>query len=108
MRFTAYPPRLVRWSIPSTALALIPLLLPRSLPWCRLRRMAPHIVRSLEQSVDLCQSMLDYLAETPSPEPVRFAPAELVAETSESASIPIRYLGPDEVRIYRPFYHAFC
>ena len=67
----------------------------------RVRRMAPHIVRSLEQSVDLCQSMLDYLAETPSPEPVRFAPAELVAETSESASIPIRYSGPDEVRMYR-------
>ena len=67
----------------------------------RVRRMAPHIVRSLEQSVDLCQSMLDYLAETPSPEPVRFAPAELVAETSESASIPIRYLGPDEVRMDR-------
>ena len=67
----------------------------------RVRRMAPHIVRSLEQSVDLCQSMLDYLAETPSPEPVRFAPAELVAETSESASIPIRYSGPDEVRMDR-------
>ena len=67
----------------------------------RVRRMAPHIVRSLEQSVDLCQSMLNYLAETPSPEPVRFAPAELVAETSESASIPIRYSGPDEVRMDR-------
>ena len=67
----------------------------------RVRRMAPHIVRSLEQSVDLCQSMLDYLAETPLPEPVRFAPAELVAETSESASIPIRYSGPDEVRMDR-------
>ena len=67
----------------------------------RVRRMAPHIVRSLEQSVDLCQSMLDYLAETPSPEPVRFAPAELVAETSESARIPIRYSGPDEVRMDR-------
>ena len=67
----------------------------------RVRRMAPHIVRSLEQSLDLCQSMLDYLAETPSPEPVRFAPAELVAETSESASIPIRYSGPDEVRMDR-------
>jgi signal transduction histidine kinase len=45
--------------------------------------------------------MLDYLAETPLPEPVRFAPAELVAETSESASIPIRYSGPDEVRMDR-------
>ena len=31
----------------------------------RVRRMAPHIVRSLEQSVALCQSMMDYLAETP-------------------------------------------
>ena len=67
----------------------------------RVRRMAPHIVRSLEQSVDVCQSMLDYLAETPLPEPVRFAPAELVSETSESASIVIRYTGPDEVHMDR-------
>ena len=46
----------------------------------RVRRMAPHIVRSLERSVDLCQSMLDYLAETPVPAPSRFAPAVLIGE----------------------------
>ena len=66
-----------------------------------MRHMAPHIVRSLEQSGDLCQSMLDYLAEMPLPEPVRFASAKLVAETSDSASIPIRYSGPDDGRIDR-------
>ena len=39
----------------------------------RVRRMVPHIVRSLEQSVVLCQSMMGYLAEIPVAEPVRFA-----------------------------------
>ena len=39
----------------------------------RVSRMAPHIVRSLEQSVVLCQSMMGYLAEIPVAEPVRFA-----------------------------------
>ena len=67
----------------------------------RVRRMAPHIVRSLEQSVALCQSMMDYLAETPAAEPVRFAMQELVGEIAESAGIEVRYDGPEEVRLDR-------
>ena len=67
----------------------------------RLRSMAPHIVRSLEQSVALCQSMMDYLAETPAAEPVRFAMQELVGEIAESAGIEVRYDGPEEVRLDR-------
>ncbi len=35
----------------------------------KVRRSAPHVVRSLEQAVDLCQSMLDYLVEVPPPKP---------------------------------------
>ena len=31
------------------------------------RRSAPLVLRSLEQAVDLCQSMLDYLAHAPTP-----------------------------------------
>ena len=61
----------------------------------RVRRMAPHIVRSLEQSVDLCQSMLDYLAETPVPAPSQFAPAALIDEIGESASMSVSYSGPE-------------
>lgn len=67
----------------------------------RVRRLAPHIIRSLEQSVDLCQSMLDYLAETPEPEPVRFETKELFEEISESSGIMIRYSGPAELRLDR-------
>ncbi|MEL0205316.1 MAG: hypothetical protein VW987_03305, partial [Alphaproteobacteria bacterium] len=37
----------------------------------KVRRSAPHVVRSLEQAVDLCQSMLDYLVEVPPPKPKR-------------------------------------
>ena len=67
----------------------------------RVRRAAPHIVRSLEQSVALCQSMMDYLAETPAAEPVRFDMAELVAEIADSAKLEISYDGPAEVRLDR-------
>ena len=67
----------------------------------RVRRMAPHIVRSLEQSVDLCQSMLDYLAETPVPAPSRFAPGALIGEIGESAGISVSYSGPELVYMDR-------
>ncbi|MEC7094703.1 MAG: ATP-binding protein [Pseudomonadota bacterium] len=67
----------------------------------RVRRMAPHIVRSLEQSVALCQSMMDYFAESPAAEPVRFAMQELFVEIAESAGIEVRYDGPEEVRLDR-------
>lgn len=67
----------------------------------RVRRTAPHIVRSLEQSVALCQSMMDYLAETPTAEPVRFAMEELVSEIADSAKLEISYDGPAEVRLDR-------
>ena len=63
----------------------------------RVRRMAPHIIRSLEQSVILCQSMLDYLAETKPLQPTRFAPADLLAEIGESAGMAISYSGPNAV-----------
>ena len=45
--------------------------------------------------------MMDYLAETPAAEPVRFAMRELVEEIAESAGIEVRYDGPDEVRLDR-------
>ena len=67
----------------------------------RVRRMAPHIVRSLEQSVELCQSMLDYLAETPVPAPVRFDMTELASEIQEASGIEIAYSGPAELRLDR-------
>ena len=63
----------------------------------RVRRIVPHIIRSLEQSVNLCQSMLDYLAETPPPEPTYFAPADLLAEIGESAGMTTSYSGPATV-----------
>ena len=67
----------------------------------RVRRMAPHIVRSLEQSVELCQSRLDYLAETPVPAPVRFDMTELASEIQEASGIEIAYSGPAELRLDR-------
>ena len=67
----------------------------------RVRRMAPHIVRSLEQSVELCQSMLDYLAEPPTPAPVRFDMTELAREIQEASGIELVYSGPAELRLDR-------
>lgn len=60
--------------------------------------MAPHMVRSLEQSVALCQSMMDYFAENPAAEPVRFAMQKLALEIAKSARIEVRYDGPEKVR----------
>ena len=67
----------------------------------RVRRAAPHIVRSLEQSVALVQSMMDYLADTPPADPENFSMRELIAETGESAGLEMRYDGPDTVRLDR-------
>ena len=63
--------------------------------------MAPHMVRSLEQSVALCQSMMDYLAENSAAKPMRFAMWELVLEIAESAGINVRYDGTEEVCLDR-------
>mgnify|MGYP004140624377 CR=1 FL=1 len=46
----------------------------------RVRMLRPHILRSLEQSVALCQSMMDYLAETSAAKPVRCAMQEFLGE----------------------------
>ena len=67
----------------------------------RVRRAAPHIVRSLEQSVALVQSMMDYLADTPPAEPEDIAMQQLAAETGEDANLTIRYDGPDTLRLDR-------
>ena len=67
----------------------------------RVRRAAPHIVRSLEQSVAPVQSMMDYLADTPPAEPENIPMRALVAETGESAGLSVRYDGPEIVRLDR-------
>jgi len=67
----------------------------------RVRRAAPHIVRSLEQSVALVQSMMDYLADTPPAEPEDIPMQELAAETAEDANLTIRYDGPDILHLDR-------
>ena len=67
----------------------------------RVRRAAPHVVRSLEQSVTLCQSMLDYLAETPVPEPEIITMPDLAAETAADSGLEVAYSGPDRLYLDR-------
>ena len=67
----------------------------------RVRRAAPHVVRSLEQSVALCQSMLDYLAETPVPEPEIITMPDLAAETAADSGLRVEYSGPDRLYLDR-------
>ena len=67
----------------------------------RVRRAAPHVVRSLEQSVVLCQSMLDYLAETPVPEPDIITMADLASETASDSGLMVNYNGPDRLYLDR-------
>ena len=58
------------------------------------RKSAPLVLRSLEQAVDLCQSMLDYLAQTPDPIPSDFELPELLAEIQSASLLKLRYQGP--------------
>jgi signal transduction histidine kinase len=67
----------------------------------RVRRAAPHVVRSLEQSVILCQSMLDYLAETPMPEPEVITMPDLAADTAADSGLAVDYSGPDQLYLDR-------
>ena len=55
----------------------------------RVRRAAPHVVRSLEQSVVLCQSMMDYLAETPLPDPEIVTIPELADEIATGSGVDV-------------------
>ena len=61
----------------------------------RVRRAAPHVVRSLEQSVLLCQSMMGYLAETPLPDPEIVTMPELADEIATGSGIDMNYDGPE-------------
>lgn len=67
----------------------------------RVRHAAPPIVRSLEQSVALVQSMMDYLTDTPAAEPELFLMHELATKTAESAGLEVRYQGPEMVCLDR-------
>ncbi len=63
----------------------------------KVRRSAPHVVRSLEQAVDLCQSMLDYLVEVPPPKPKRIQMDGVVDMLKSSSGLEVDYIGPDEI-----------
>ena len=67
----------------------------------RVRRPAPHIVRSLEQSVVLCQSMMDYLAETPLPDPEIVTMPELADEIATGSGVDVSYSGPERLFLDR-------
>jgi len=67
----------------------------------RVRRAAPHIVRSLEQSVVLCQSMLDYLAEPAIPDPDIITMSELASEIAADSGLVVQYNGPDRLYLDR-------
>ena len=67
----------------------------------RVRRAAPHVVRSLEQSVVLCQSMMDYLAETPLPDPEIVTMPELADEIATGSGVDVSYSGPERLFLDR-------
>lgn len=67
----------------------------------RVRRAAPHVVRSLEQSVVLCQSMMDYLAETPLPDPDIVRMPELAEDIATASGLDVTYDGPQRLFLDR-------
>ena len=55
---------------------------------------ATLVMQSLEQAVDLCQSMLDYLAQTPTPQWEEFDLAALLVEIRQASLLTLHYKGP--------------
>ena len=58
------------------------------------RKSAPLILHSLEQAVDLCQSMLDYLAQTPRPKFADFDLPELLGNIQQASLLTLHYQRP--------------
>jgi len=63
----------------------------------KVRRSAPHVLRSLEQAVDLCQSMLDYLVEVPPPSPQSVDMQEVVDDLRTATGLVLDYDGPGQL-----------
>ena len=60
----------------------------------QVNRTAPHVVRSLEQAVDLCQSMMDYLVTLPDPQLSTFSMNNIANELVDATKMQITYSGP--------------
>jgi len=67
----------------------------------QVRRTAPHVVRSLEQAVDLCQSMMDYLVAVPDPQLSTFSMDKIANELVDSTKMQITYSGPAKIHADR-------
>lgn len=67
----------------------------------RVNRSAPHVVRSLEQAVDLCQSMMDYLVAVPDPQLSTFAMHDIANELIDATKMHITYSGPAKIHADR-------
>ena len=67
----------------------------------RVNRSAPHVVRSLEQAVDLCQSMMDYLVAVPDPQLSTFAMHNIANELTDATKMQITYSGPAKIHADR-------
>ena len=60
-----------------------------SSPDKRVRKSAPYVVQSLEQAVEMCQSMLDYLSEHPSAKRERIDVTRLAEDLSTHSKIEV-------------------
>ena len=64
-------------------------------------RTAPHVVRSLEQAVNLCQSMMDYLVAVPDPQLSTFSMHDIANELTVATKMQITYSGPAKIHADR-------
>ena len=67
----------------------------------QVNRTAPHVVRSLKQAVDLCQSMMDYLVAVPDPQLSTFSMHDIANELSDATKMQITYSGPAKIHADR-------
>ena len=57
----------------------------------KVRRSVTYVIRSLEQAIDLCQSMLDYLVEVPPPKPGVILMHEVADELEIATGLEVIY-----------------
>ena len=63
----------------------------------QVKQIAPIIIRATEQASDLCQNLLNYMAELPPPRPSPIDMTELIDELRRQTDASIQYDGPTQI-----------
>ena len=71
----------------------------------RVSEAAPVVIKATEQASLLCQNMLDYLTELPSPEPSIVVVDDLIEDLQKTTDLQINWQGPTSLNIDKMMIH---